>query len=154
MWGLDEFGKGWHLVNIAWLLITTDHKFYGKSLVSSCWHKAMAHTFSFESHFDESNHQSCYDWRTLRSCVGGIELLVLVQNIWMMQLKLWLRKEKSDEFSYCIAHQHFVSISYAIEPCQRKKSRKDPLQNNFFSLRFWMLLIKKIKNPMYFGYSL
>ena len=27
--------------------------------------------------------------------------------------------------------QHLVSISYAIEPCQRKKSRKDPLRNSF-----------------------
>ena len=65
------------------------------------------------------------NWRTLRSCEGGIELLELVQNIWMMQLKLQLRKEKSDEFSYCTTtRQHLVSISYAIEPCQRKKSRK------------------------------
>ena len=72
------------------------------------------------------------NWRTLRSCVGGIELLVLVQNIWTMQLKLWLRKEKSDEFSYCTTTcQHLLSISYAIELCQRKKSRKDPLWNSF-----------------------
>ena len=130
MWGLDEFGKGWHLVDTAWPLITAHHTFYRKSLVPSCWHKAMAHIFSFESHFDESSCQSYYNW-TLRSCVGGIELLVLVQNIRTMQLKVWLRKEKSDEFSYCIAHQHFVSISYAIEPWQRKKSRNDPLWNNF-----------------------
>ena len=132
MWGPDELGKGWHLVNTTWLLITTHHTFYRKSLVPSCWHKAMAHIFSFESHFDKSNRQSCYNWRTLRSCVGGIELLVLVQNIWTMQLKLWPRKEKSDELSYCTTtHQHLVSISYAIEPCQRKRSRKDTLRNNF-----------------------
>ena len=48
----------------------------------------MAHIFSFESHFDESGRQPHYNWRTLRSSVGGIELLVLVQNIWTMQLKL------------------------------------------------------------------
>ena len=132
MWGLDELGKGWHLVNTAWLLITAHHTFYRKSLVPSCWHKVMTHIFSFESHLDKCSHQSCHNWRTSRSCVGGIELLVLVQNIWMMQLKLWMRNEKSDEFSCCTTtHQHLVSISYAIEPCQRKKSRKDPLQNNF-----------------------
>ena len=137
MWGPDKLGKGWHLINTTWLLITAHHTFFTKSLVPSRWHKAMAHIFSFESHFDESNCQSCYNWRTLRSCVGGIELLVLVQNIWTMQLKLWSRKEKSDELSYCTTtHQHLVSISYAIEPCQRKKSRKDPLWNNFLVLDF------------------
>ena len=104
----------------------------------------MAHIFSFESHFDESSCQSCYNWRTLRSCVRGIELLVLVQNIWAMQLKLWLKKEKSDEFFYCTTtRQHLVSISYAIEPCQRKKSRKYPLQNNFLVWDFECCLKKK-----------
>ena len=68
------------------------------------------------------------NWRTLRSCLWGIELLELVQNTWKMQLKLWLRKEKSNEFSYCTTCQHLVSISYAIEHFQREKSRKDPLR--------------------------